>query len=353
MMSPPLFPAVLRVRQALLPMAIVALSLCIGLGLIESLTRVLFPAFDPSGRFEFDSQMGTLMLGRPGSQGRQAKNTGDFDVSVRINRHGLRDSKDVSQAGPGDIVFVGDSFTWGWGVEEKERFSDLVEAWTSVRTFNVSTPTDIAGYRALLHYAQSLGANISYVVVAVCMENDLRLYEAEPEPSDQPAADGPVSPALKGWLERHSAAYILATTAVHRTAWLNALAVRVGLVVPNLDGMSRNDDAPEVLESSAGALLEIAREYRTLVVIIPSRGLWVGPNQMIEDRVHRMLAASLARRGVEVLDLRSSLEVGGQPLGFHFANDPHWTPRGHALAAGAISQRLRAMGIPHSPGSDR
>ena len=342
-----------RIGQALLATAAVVLSLGAGLGLVEGLTRVLFPAFDPSGQIDFDNPVGTLMLGRPGAHGRQAKNTGDFDVAVRFNRHGLRDSRDVSQAGPADLVFVGDSFTWGWGIEERERFSDLVEAGTGVRTFNVSTPTDIAGYRALLDYARALGANIRQVVVAVCMENDLRLYAATPQTLDRAEPDGEVHFVLKPWLERHSAAYVFTTTVVHRTAWLKDLAVRAGFVIRNLDGMSRNDDAPGIVDSSADELLRIAREYRTLVVLIPSRGLWVGPNRAVEDRVHRSLLSALARRGVEVLDLRPLFEAGGQPLGFHFASDPHWTARGHALAAGAISQHLRASGMLGSSASGR
>ena len=319
----------------------VALSLCIGLGIVEGLTRAAFPSFDPSGRFDFDYRVGPLMLGHPGAQGRQVKNTGDFDVSVHINAHGLRDSKDVAEAQPEDLVFVGDSFTWGWGVEEKERFSNLVEARTGVRAFNVSTPTDIAGYRALLRYARSLGARIGRVVVAICMENDLALYSAAPVPAPASASVEAMHPDLKFWLEQHSAAYLLATTAVHRTPWLNALAVRAGLVIRNIDGMSRKDDSPDVIRSSADAVLEIAQDYRTLVVIIPSRGLWVGNNKTVEDRVHRLFVASLLRRGIDVLDLRPAFEAGGDPLGFHFANDPHWTPRGHALAAEAISERLR------------
>lgn len=325
-----------RARRLLSATALFVLSLCIGLGLAEGLTRAVFPSFDPSGRFDFDYPVGPLMLGHPGARSRQVKNTGDFDVSVHVNARGLRDSKDVAQARPEDLVFVGDSFTWGWGVEEKERFSNRVEAETGIRAFNVSTPTDIAGYQALLAYAQSLGAKVGRVVLAICMENDLRLYSAE----EQPDTDEPAYPDIKDWLEHHSAAFLLAATVVHRTPWLTDLAVRAGLVIRNFDGMSRNEYSPEVVESSADAVLEIARQHRTLVVIIPSRGLWIGPNKTVEDRVHRLFVSALVRRGIDVLDLRPLFEAGGQPLGYHFANDAHWTPRGHALAAAAIEKRI-------------
>lgn len=317
---------------------VVVLATAFGIALVEGATRLLFPAFDPSGRFTFDYEIADLVLARPGTVARQVKNAGDYDVAVRINHHGLRDTRDISTVRPGDLVVVGDSFAWGWGVEENERFSNLLEAMTGRRTFNLSAPTDLDGYAALLAYGRSLGARSSRIVVAVCMENDLRSYDGSP-------ATGPASPATrlanwKLWLESRSAAYLLATTAIQRTLWLRDLAVRAGLIVPNLAGVALNEDASVIVESSADRLQSIAARHPTLVVLIPSRALWVGANQAAEDRVHRALVEALLGRGVETLDLRPALEAGGAPLAFHFANDGHWNPRGHRLAAEAIVRRL-------------
>lgn len=317
---------------------VVALATAFGLALVEGATRLLLPAFDPSGRFAFDHEIADLVLARPGTVARQVKNAGDYDVAVRINHHGLRDARDISTARPGDLVVVGDSFAWGWGVEENERFSNLLEAMTGRRTFNLSAPTDLDGYAALLAYGRSLGALSSRIVIAVCMENDLRSYgqstATEPGPSPLRLAD------WKLWLESRSAAYLLATTAVQQTPWLRDLAVRAGLIVPNLAGVALNEDASGIVESSAGRLQSIAARHPTLVVLIPSRALWMGANRAAEDRLHRALVAALSERGVETLDLRPAFEAGGAPLAFHFANDGHWNPRGHRLAAELIARRV-------------
>ncbi|MBI3197244.1 MAG: SGNH/GDSL hydrolase family protein [Rhodospirillales bacterium] len=307
---------------------------CVALVLMEGLTRLLLPAFDPSGRFEFRYKVGSLWLGQPGVAQRQVKNTGDFDVAVRINRHGLRDTRDIAEATAGDLVVVGDSFAWGWGVDAEERFSDRLQALTGRRTFNLATPTNIAGYEALLDYARSLGARIGQVVVAVCLENDLAVYDAVDQAEDDPAV------GWKEWLAERSAAYLLLTTVAHQTPWLNALAVRAGVIIPNLEGISKNDYESEAIDSSAKKLLALSKRYRLLVVLIPSRALWVGENRSVEDRVHKELVAALVKRGVAVLDLRPLFEKGGAPLAHHFANDGHWTARGHALAAEAIAKCL-------------
>jgi hypothetical protein len=330
--SPPLSRSGTRRKAA--AVLLLLLSTVLGLALAEGLTRLLLPAFDPSGQFDFSHHVGDLVLGPPGTEARQIKNTGDFDVLVRINRHGLRDDKDIATATDADIVVVGDSVAWGWGVEPRERFSDLVQAKTGKRSFNLSAPTDIEGYAALLAYARSLGARIGQVVVGVSMETDLRDYTA-------PSVAGPGSGFdLKDWLARHSAAYVLLTTVVHHTPWLRDAAVRMGLVVPNLEGIARHEDDPAVVEASADRLQAMARQYRLLVVLIPSRALWVGDNRAVEDRLHRTFVAALRSRDIDVLDLRPFFEAGGAPLGYHFANDGHWSPRGHRLAAEAISQHL-------------
>jgi hypothetical protein len=329
-----------KARQAAMAVTVILGACVLALGAIEASTRLFLPAFDPSGRFEFDYRVGSLWLGQPGAHVRQAKNTGDFDVRVAINRHGLRDSNDVAQAGREDLVVIGDSVAWGWGVEEDQRFSNLVQKQAGIRTFNVSAPTDLEGYLALLRYAESLGAEVGRVLLAVSMETDLGLYAEQPEQDDAPQA---ASAGLKGWLERHSAAYLFAVAVVHQTHWLNALAVRGGLVIPNLKGLAVNEDAPAVVEASADMILKIASRQRTLVMLIPSRGLWTGPNRALEQRVHAALVAALGRRGVDVLDLRPAFEAGGR-LELHFANDGHWNARGHELAAHAIVERLAVLG---------
>ena len=327
-----------RKHRGTLTVLTVLAGLVVGLGLAEGLTRLLFPAFDPSGRFESSYSVGTLLLGKPGTEARLIKNTGDYDVSVRINSHGLRDANDVATAGSDDILVVGDSFTWGWGVEAQDRFSDRLQILTGRRTFNLSTPTDIDGYAALLAYAKTLQSRAGRAVIAVCMENDLRLYRGRWEGEPHSGS----GPDFKGWLSSHSALYLLAVTAFHQTPWLHDIAVKAGLIVPNLEGIAKHDYDPAIIDSSADRLKEIAERYRTLVVLIPSRALWVGNSRSraVEDRVHTAFIVALQRRGIDVLDLQPILEAQGAPLSYHFANDGHWNARGHALAAHAISQHL-------------
>ena len=67
----------------------------------------------------------------------------------------------------------------GWGVEQSQRVSDFLEKKISRKVYNISIPTDINGYKALIKYAESRGAKIRNVIVAVNMQNDLANYEVD------------------------------------------------------------------------------------------------------------------------------------------------------------------------------
>ena len=58
----------------------------------------------------------------------QRWNTGQFDVTVRTNSIGLREDFELPAGARLDVGFLGDSFTFGHGVNAGERFSDAVRA---------------------------------------------------------------------------------------------------------------------------------------------------------------------------------------------------------------------------------
>lgn len=318
----------------------------------EFAVRLAEPELDPARHLRFEKPTGRLpVLGPRNATQRQIKNTGDFDVTIRFNRYGLRDAKDLAQGTANDVYLVGDSFTFGWGVEEQERLSERLESLIGKRVFNLSMPTGFDGYDRLLAYAGQNGARVRNVIIAVSMETDLRDYDVAGGggrgvdtpgngPGNKPGA-GPLS-RLKGFLTGNSALYVLATTLVHRSPVLKEIAVRAGLLVPNLEGVRQFAVSEKVIESSAKRLVEIAERYRTTVVVLPSRALWAGGRTTEEAKRHALFVARIRDKGLDVVDLRPAFENGGDPLRYHFANDPHWKPEGHALAAEVLAAHLKA-----------
>lgn len=93
--------------------------------------------------------------------------TGEFDTIVRTNAEGYRSASiPYSKGNKSRILFLGDSFTYGWGVNEEERFSDSIAQNLDVEMLNAGVP----GYKLsniLAHYeAEGYKYNPNIVVLA-------------------------------------------------------------------------------------------------------------------------------------------------------------------------------------------
>ena len=63
----------------------------------------------------------------------------EFTNEYRVNSLGVRDDEEALTAP--DIVFLGDSFTVGWGVNHEETFSYLLGKKTKLKTLNTAIPS--------------------------------------------------------------------------------------------------------------------------------------------------------------------------------------------------------------------
>ena len=81
--------------------------------------RLAFIPYRPDGRLGF-----TL---RPGVEVRHADR--DFSVSVAVNALGMRgpERRAAKSVGTARILLLGDSFAFGWGVEQEEAFGARLE----------------------------------------------------------------------------------------------------------------------------------------------------------------------------------------------------------------------------------
>ncbi len=77
-----------------------------------------------------------------GHEHRPNKSMELMDVMVNINSDGLRDKEyPVDKTDAHRIIFLGDSLTFGWGVEDNETFSSLIE-----EDLNSKEPTEVINF---------------------------------------------------------------------------------------------------------------------------------------------------------------------------------------------------------------
>ena len=62
---------------------------------------------------------------KPNFNGYFSQNNGNFRVKININSFGFREKENIDQAND-RIWIIGDSMAFGWGVEENERYSNVL-----------------------------------------------------------------------------------------------------------------------------------------------------------------------------------------------------------------------------------
>jgi len=328
-------------------LVVLLLSIAAGVFVAEWSIRLALPTYDPAGHVVWQHHpQARTVLGQPKTVARQIKNSGDYNVSVRFNRHGFRDYQDVATGNKRDIYVVGDSFAFGWGVEEHERFSNVLAKMRKERVFNLAASLNIDGYEKLFSYAEALGAKFGRVVLALNMIDDIQSYAAAENGSVTPRKSPPASTGIDLWLMpiktfllRESAFYFLITQSLNHLQPLRRLLISIG-VIKTINEVASGLPDQRSIDITADRLTGLAQRYDLTVLIIPSRGLWVGARQKETRDVHDRMVRALRLRGVKSIDPLAELEKGQNPLQYHFRNDGHWNPRGHGLIGDILQHAL-------------
>ncbi len=308
---------------------------------------------------------------KPGYRGRFRKP--EFDTRLEINSSGLRDREYGPCGDSRRILVLGDSYTFGWGVEASERYADRLEqriaaergAETARGPFEVIKAGITAyGTRQEADLLRAFGWEFcpEIVILQFCMGNDFwdnrapgyrvedgRLVTNDSDPAtDSNARLSPIDRA-KDWARSHSHLFVFVRD---RVQWLRRGVNRTERVTSDLRDFNRSVDEglPATRELLAGIAAEArAREARLLLLIVPMR------QQIYEDRdvapeileyANRVVSAACDSLGIPVLDLLPAFQdasARGAPR-LYFRMDRHWTRDGHRVAGDLLYDDLRARG---------
>ncbi len=254
---------------------------------------------------------------RPGAQVRHR--TPAFDVDIRIDERGRRTGRSPTAPHP-SLVFIGDSMTFGWGVEGHETFPSLVQAALGGTAWNLG----VAGFgtdQELLVWRRDGASLHPDAVVVTYTANDVedvlrasRYGRAKPR-FEAHGDDLRLAPPGASVLERSSSFYrsLRYFLAQRFTPPMTAAETAQGraLVARLLDAMAHETHAmgvPLVVVSADAPWLHDGLRERPGVIAID-----VGP----------ALAAAAVRDGPVL-----------------FASDPHWNAHGHRIVAAAVAAAL-------------
>ncbi|MGH0030603.1 MAG: SGNH/GDSL hydrolase family protein [Myxococcota bacterium] len=332
--------------------------------LAEAFLRVFAPQNlepHPPHLYAADDEIGFVLT--PGLDGR-SRNP-EWDVAVTTNRLALRE-REIGPKAPGErrLLFLGDSFTFGLGVEAEEAFPRRVEALLGagpppLRVVNAGVPG--YGTRHALAWWQRIddAVDADALLLAFFLGNDfydnVGLNEFEivggfRVPKRVHGGRAQLSARL-GLPVRWKVALRtnLHTYALAMNGWAALLAWGGWTDLEEMYAVYRREPDPtmrEATEATRQALARLAGRARAagtplgLVLIADTRvrpAIAARPDLDFE-RPARLVTSMAAELDLPVLDLS---EPFSDTDGKIHPVDGHWNATGHALAAEAIARELR------------
>lgn len=89
----------------------------------------------------------------------------EFNNKIAVNAMGLRDDADALKSP--DVICLGDSYTMGWGVEQRQSYPKLIQQATGLKVLNAGI-TSYGTVRELMLLKRLDTSNLKYLVIQYC-----------------------------------------------------------------------------------------------------------------------------------------------------------------------------------------
>lgn len=321
------------------------------LALCEVVVRVVSP--QPPSWLDVYRPHPALPLYTLQAQAHRLVDSGECRWTVRTDAQGFRiSSGDPAEAF--DMVWLGDSFTFGHGVDHEQCFVGLLQA--KAGPSPVMANAAVPGYGPV-QYVQTLEYLLSgtrrprYVVVGSFVGNDFQdcIWN-----KDVRVREGVVGHRgdLRSFAKLHSHLYRLGSKLYHSMAQ-DPEDTRGFQDSMGTAGQWESEPlikAAAVYREKLSELAALCRRHSIglLVVLIPPRGAVEAAARVDSGPTDLRLpvqraAAILGELDIPTLDLLPTLAA--HPVeSLYFTHDGHFTPKGHRIAADAIEQKFRELG---------
>jgi lysophospholipase L1-like esterase len=312
---------------------------------------------------------------QPDWKGRHAHH--DFDVAYSINAWGFRGLDARTHRPPArSIAILGDSFTFGIGVDDEEVFTHLLNRRLlgSHRVYNFSVPGYSTDQELLLAERQVLGTRPDVLVLVVYLANDLfdnqltmPLQVRREKPRFVPEGDGLAlmnSPVPDGPVDRTGQPQLLdmilgnRPEEAHVRQRLEGRSHLFRLLSENVLPQPADDPAFDRRFAPAlglfwGIVERLQRgcatsRTRCVLAVMAGRSFVESPSSLsaqFQDFFRRRLVGGAAERRIALIDVGGELRSRYRRLGgrwFH-PNEGHLNADGHRVVAGLFEDAMATL----------
>jgi len=242
-------------------------------------------------------------------------------VDVQINADGLRDGEHRRlRDGRRRLVFLGDSLTFGWGVEQDATFAALLE-----RMLDARAPTEVVNF--------GTGNYNTSQEVALFLDKGLA-YEPDEVVLFYFINDAEPTPVKSRW-------WWLGSSRVATFYWsrVKALWARIS------PGASFEDYYADLYREDRPGWVEARRAFERLAEVCAANGIALKVVLLPElhrlapyafEREHALVVDFLRSHGIEVIDLAPRFHDAGDPQALWVSrDDAHPNARAHQMIAEA------------------
>lgn len=308
--------------------------------------------------WKYDSLLGWVH--KPGQEG--IFETPQFRTVVRINDKGLRDRQHTyeRQNDMERVLVLGDSFAWGYGVEESERFSQLLEQSLGVEVINAgvsgySTDQELLWYKnegikyetdlvILVVAGNDVGDNDQQLVSTIyykprfVIEDGQLILTGSPVPKTSPGGRLVYSVS-----QRSALAFFL----VQRYFDIRSLYAKSKANSDQTDlsasGKKAEKEPFELTIALIDEIRNIAESKNAKFMIVTTDRWWNYPS----EETYEDFVTTLQDEGFLVLDVESMPGFDREEM--LIPDDGHWNQAGHAYVAEKIKALIRAHQLLNQP----
>lgn len=320
--------------------------------------------------------------------------TPEFRINIKHNSLGFRDSeyKFEKQTDIKRIVVLGDSFTWGWGVNKENIYTEKLE--TSLKkteVINMGIPGYGMAKEYLLLNRYALKFKPDIVIVSFFLDDFLKkelekddsIFEDEqlsqqnyqalslkdkksPEEGKIRKINNSESISIQNFLRKNSSLYNFVATKIKISDWFSGLrelffklelmkrlppvSIVATYALKNKNLWGYTEEAILKMKS-----LSEKHNFKLIVVIIPEKPqvyekFWpiIHSTYNISEKdlmmPNNFIRELCEKNSINVLDLLPTFRKyadKGEKLYFDY--DPHWNARGHELASEALLKYINIL----------
>ncbi len=356
-----------------LRLLLLAISTTLMLGLTECALRLALPS--TAFRDPDSNDFWILRLrGTPQSEIHRAENTVYDDHlgwrakpsfalgNTHQNSRGARGSREhaaLKSPGTQRIITIGDSFTWGFDVDDEETYAARLEALLpATEVINLGVSGYGTDQQVLLWEQEGAGYQPDLVLLGFFVHNFHRngqmvfqypkpYFVVDPQATGGLRLSGVPVPTIEKIFDNELFPVAASSRVVDagRFGW-NKLARRLGWFDPAQAHRNKVEIAQLLLERLDGSTR--AAGARLVVVVIPPKAGTINDAVFIANTV----VDACERLAIPVHDLTAmfdNLEASGESV----YTGRHWNARGHQLAAAELARYLGEAGFTGDPNAAR